>query len=476
MNKTRTHFPITTAQQRRLLFAVWEETSDRAEACRRAHVSQSTFYNWKPRFEAGGSAALAETGSHAPHHPQRTAADIAVRVVTLRRSHPDWGKRRIADEMAKGNNWVPLVSPNTVKRILQDADLWPAAEGQAKKGGPATVARTADAPGQTLNIDLCFVPATHEAAEKLPAVSGSSGRLVDDQAAAPAAERQWPGQVFADERRAYAEVMLDFVAASNRPAAAVETGDLSEAQAVKQHKQALRLEEAHLRDERRQIRQQRQLENAAWQALQAERQAKPTASSAAAAATPSAQDDHWRNLRRQRRETVAQRAETDQAWRQKRLDFRERWSQLPSITAWIAILVITDNCTRQCLGLPLFVAGPTVTAEMLVEALRRLLPPDLLFLISDRGVHFRAETFTSLMRDKEFVHVLIARHRPQSNGIAERFVRSLKEWLRDKSWQDDQELAALVDQFRAEYNDRPHQGLALPGLSPDEFANRIWLF
>jgi len=136
MNKTRTHFPITTAQQRRLLFAVWKETGDRTEACRRAHVSQSTFYNWKPLFEAGGYAALEETGSHAPHQPHQTAPEVAALVVEMRRENPDWGKRRIADELAKGNNWVPLVSPNTVKRILEDAALWPAAESQAKKGGP----------------------------------------------------------------------------------------------------------------------------------------------------------------------------------------------------------------------------------------------------------------------------------------------------------------------------------------------------
>ena len=80
-----------------------------------------------------------------------------------------------------------------------------------------------------------------------------------------------------------------------------------------------------------------------------------------------------------------------------------------------------------------------------------------------------------LMLSEEFIHVLIARHRPESNGIAERFVRTLKEWLADKSWENDPELALLLQQFLDEYNDRPHQGLAIPGLSPNEFANRIWL-
>ena len=173
---------------------------------------------------------------------------------------------------------------------------------------------------------------------------------------------------------------------------------------------------------------------------------------------------------------MAQRKELNQAWQQQRLAYRQQWSQLQIVMAWIAILVITDNGTRQCLGLPLFVAGRKVTAEMIVEALRRLLARELLFLISDRGIHFRAAAFQSLMGEAEFIYVLIARHGPQSNGIAERFVRSLKEWLRDKSWQDDLELAVLLEQFLAEYNARHHQGLHIAGLSPDEFANRIWLY
>ena len=134
MSKKRIYFPPTTAQQRRLLFETWEATGNVSEACLRAHVCERTFYNWKPRFEAGGYAALEQTGSHAPKNPRRTPEEVAQEVEKMKRAHPEWGKRRIADEMAKANNWVPLVSSNTVRRILQDAGLWPEPEtGGLKK-------------------------------------------------------------------------------------------------------------------------------------------------------------------------------------------------------------------------------------------------------------------------------------------------------------------------------------------------------
>jgi transposase len=138
MSKKRTYFPPTTEQQRRLLFEIWEETGDRKEACHRARVSEGTYYKWKPRFEADGYAGLKEPMSRAPHTHYQTPPQAEAQVIEMRQKHPDWGKRRIADELAKGNNWVPLVSPNTVKRVLQDAGLWPEAESAAKKGGQKT--------------------------------------------------------------------------------------------------------------------------------------------------------------------------------------------------------------------------------------------------------------------------------------------------------------------------------------------------
>lgn len=330
------------------------------------------------------------------------------------------------------------------------------------------------------------MPAVHEVADKLPAVSGSSGRLIVHRSQAETGEREWPGRVFENRELTYEEAMLDYVVAcrerENQQEVESSKAKQAEKGAHKAEKRALRREEAQLREERRQIREKRKLEDTAWKETRTPRKAEDQAYQALSREdrrqqrkAKRARDEHWRAVRKQRRAALERREREDEAWREKRRSLRERLSQLPVITAWIAILVIVDNCTRQCLSLPLFVAGAHVTAEMIVEALRVLLPPELSFLISDRGTHFKANAFKALVRSEEFIHVLIARHRPESNGIAERFVRTLKEWLEDKSWRNDQELATLLEQFLDEYNDRPHQGLAIPGLSPNEFARRIWL-
>jgi transposase len=127
MSKTRTYFGFTTVQQRRLLFATWEETGSVTKACAVAHVSRGTFYHWRARFAKQGYAGLTQYASREPHRqPRRKSAAVEAQVVEAHQQHPDWGKARIAQELAKANHWEPIVSLNTVRKILERHGLWPA--------------------------------------------------------------------------------------------------------------------------------------------------------------------------------------------------------------------------------------------------------------------------------------------------------------------------------------------------------------
>ena len=59
------------------------------------------------------------------------------------------------------------------------------------------------------------MPLTHEVDIKIPAVSGSSGRLVVERLPSEEEERYWPGRVFENSELTYEEAMLDFAAASS---------------------------------------------------------------------------------------------------------------------------------------------------------------------------------------------------------------------------------------------------------------------
>lgn len=328
----------------------------------------------------------------------------------------------------------------------------------------------------TVNIDLCFVPATHALAEKLPAVSGSSGRLIVERPRSLEA-RSWPGLTFATSEDTYQEAMQAFAQAAQnrcdqrryRPPSSPTTP-----RGARPQRAAL----AEIQATRRLVRQQRQQEDQAWSLLWSQRRDVNEARRCAGgniAWSDLAKDREWTALRQQRQATLAKRRTEDVGWRAERAALQAGLPEAPSGIVWRAILLITDNCTRQCAELPFFASGGRVSAEEVVAALQRVLPPRLQFIISDQGTHFTAKAFQSFARSAGFVHVPVARHRPESNGIAERCVRTLKEWLATVAWASDVELQAHLTAFRAQYNERPHQGLGIPGLSPNEFAQRIWL-
>jgi len=138
MNTKRTYYGYSTYQQRKLLFEIWEKTGAVIQACQKAHVSRRLFYYWKSRIDEKGYAGLEKFDSRAAHHPNKKDERIEQKVLDLKNGNADWGKRRIAEELAKANNWTPLVSANTVRRILRSAGLWSGSgEGEKKKRSKA---------------------------------------------------------------------------------------------------------------------------------------------------------------------------------------------------------------------------------------------------------------------------------------------------------------------------------------------------
>lgn len=337
--------------------------------------------------------------------------------------------------------------------------------------------RTSEQPGQAINVDLCFVPEEHVAQEKLPAVSGSSGHLVVERLDQPGEEVRWPGQVFAEVGLDYAEAMHQYAQATRDRLVRRQSERIPALQEATHWRT-----EWKGRAERYHVRERRKREDVAWkvaktawrqtrQVYQAltysERKAQRVAYQSACQA--------WETVRQQRQETLQQRQQENQSWHQVNRATQTDSDEQTQERSWIAILIATDNCTRQCVGLPIFRTGSKVTSAEVVKALCAILPKELEFLISDQGTHFRSKALADLALEADFIHIPVYRHRPESNGIAERFVLTLKDWLGSKSWKGVDALQLWLLQFQPEYNNRPHQGLAIPGLSPKEFAMRIWL-
>jgi transposase InsO family protein len=290
----------------------------------------------------------------------------------------------------------------------------------------------------------------------------------------PGEAPDWPGLVFGQEDLTYEEAMHQYAEATRDRLVRRKNVTTDEREGTQDWRDKLLA-----RAERYRVRQRRTEEDltwakakTAWQKTRQSFQALSWEEHRAQRAAYAKAEIDWRQCHQQRKETWRQRQAEDLDWHKR--NKKRKDNPFPERT-WIAILVLIDNCSRQCFGLPIFRSGSHVTSQEVVTALRSLLPAELAFVISDQGTHFLAKPFMQLAQEADFIHVPIYRHRPETNGIAERFVLTFKNWLRSKSWHDVAGLQALVSEFQPEYNDRPHQGLSIPGLSPNEFSKRVWL-
>ncbi|MEK7817860.1 MAG: DDE-type integrase/transposase/recombinase [Actinomycetota bacterium] len=495
-SRDHVHFRPTTASQRQFLFEEAEQNGNVSAAAHAAHVGRGTYYYWHPRWLAEGADGLAQPHSRAPQHPRLApvSAERRQEVLDYAQAHPGAGSRTIANRLRQAHDWQKVISHTKVREILQEAQATPPAPVVTEAAAPASVVVHAPRAEQTLNIDLCVVAMQHTATQEFVSLSWAEAAQASAEslagepppAAAPSAaasEPAWPGQVFGEADLPYAEQMKQYAARRQAKRASKGARKGLRRQKAAARRTALNQQADELRVQRRRQRQERTQEDEQWRTVRATQQADERTWQQLSPeerqqrqAERYAQKQAWRKQRVERRRTRTSRQAEDQTWREQRQAIRAQEATVtpaPLLTLWLAILVIVDNGTRRCISLPLFTAGVHTTAEMIVQALRAVWPADVEFVISDNGAQFIAAAFQQFAYDMGFLHVRIAPHRPCTNGIAERFVLTLKEWLQGQTWETPAQLAQLLADFQRYYNDRPHQGAELQGLSPNEFARRL---
>src|SRR4051794_37643099 len=89
------------------------------ELCERHGISRKTGYKWAHRYGKEGVEGLKDR-SRAPHRrPSQTPAEVAQRLVELRRQHPTWGPRKLAAWLAKHEPEQDWPAASTIGEILQ---------------------------------------------------------------------------------------------------------------------------------------------------------------------------------------------------------------------------------------------------------------------------------------------------------------------------------------------------------------------
>jgi transposase InsO family protein len=93
------------------------------ELCERHGISRKTGYKWAQRGASEGVEGLKDR-SRAPHRrPSETPAEVAQRLVELRRKHPSWGPRKLAAWLQKHESETAWPAASTIGGILKREGL-----------------------------------------------------------------------------------------------------------------------------------------------------------------------------------------------------------------------------------------------------------------------------------------------------------------------------------------------------------------
>ena len=306
------YYRETTFQQRRYLFELVEQIGNISEACRQAKVSREHYYHWKPRYDKDGIEGLRHPKSHAVHNPKMIDPQIERRIIELKRGHPSWGKKRIAQWIWKEHGWRKIVAVNTVKNVLNRHGLW---KNGNKKRKIKNKGVTADKPNKTINIDLCFVPAEEIDAERLnfsiffDRMDSFCVNLSENGEECTERTGDTGLDIFSREKMSYDERMAAYVlmrsVKGDKQGNSEKKCDLEEIEKKADRKQ----NEEELRSWRRRIRIERRKEDEEWQKYRDGRRELI---------------QNWKGMSRgKKKELKEEKRRSDEEWRERSVERRE---------------------------------------------------------------------------------------------------------------------------------------------------------
>ena len=106
-----------TEQRYKAVLAVIADGRTVSEVASEWGVCRQTMHRWLARYEGDGLEGLGNRSSRPAHCPHQTPPAVEVMVLEMRRSHPYWGARRIAFELAR-KGVEPAPSESAVYRCL----------------------------------------------------------------------------------------------------------------------------------------------------------------------------------------------------------------------------------------------------------------------------------------------------------------------------------------------------------------------
>ena len=394
----KVYYGPTTFQQRQYLMQVYQNTGNVTEACRVAKVSRGTFYRWHPRFKEQGEAGLQDGLSQAPHRPHRVKEELAQRAIEMKQSRPSLGSRSVANCINQEHGYQRVISHETVRRVWKrHSPPCPPSEQQPPQPAQdsSRPVRRSDCPDKTVNIDLCFIPRQKlPQAEPSPAAEELTGEP-RTRSGALLPTFSYPGQVFQREDLSYDEQMALYAQGrKEREEAPKPKKDVApEEAALQKELQELHIQQEELRQEGRKSRKARKEQDQAWRtesqqrkkALQ-ERQKLSRKEKKRLKRLQRQEDEQWKAKKQERQQAVQQPKQEQAQQKERRQELKKKEAELKGslsvfLACFVAVLVVVDNCTRRCLGLPIFLEGRNVKADSIIEALKVLLPPELQYLI-----------------------------------------------------------------------------------------------